>query len=182
MKLTRMLTAGCPFDTHVCSTTHRRYASVVRHRSRHCLISSGLLLRGAKWHATDLSSHPDRHRHFAVNPANKRLRYRTVSSQTCKQPASHCDSQLQHVEWLFQQSNSVCQRQEYLKHNNLSALHDFMVKLAQRAGDLLFDASNSSWSVTNNFTIYAAPVNSSTIDRRGKTLPSNPRAYSRRKL
>ena len=44
---------------------------------------------------------------------------------------------------------------------------------AQCAGDLLFDASNTSWSVKTNFTIYAAPANSSTTDRRGKIFPSN---------
>ncbi len=34
-------------------------------------------------------------------------------------------------------------------------------------GDALYDSSNTSWTASENFTIVLAPVNSSSIDRRG---------------
>lgn len=40
--------------------------------------------------------------------------------------------------------------------------------MANNAGDILFDTANTSWSVSTNFTVIAAPLNSSTTDRKGQ--------------
>ena len=43
-----------------------------------------------------------------------------------------------------------------------------LLNWANTAGDVLFDTANTSWSVSTNFTVIAAPVNSSTTDRKGQ--------------
>ena len=50
------------------------------------------------------------------------------------------------------------------------------------AGDALYDSSNTSWTASENFTIGLAPVNSSSIDRRGNKAAMRRVAYGSREI
>ncbi len=49
-------------------------------------------------------------------------------------------------------------------------------------GDALYDSSNTSWTASENFTIVLAPVNSSSIDRRGNKAAMRHVDYGSREI
>ena len=94
-----------------CIIIGRYQFDVPRAKFWYGLISSCLTLRTPQWYATGFAGYLDLCCSFSFVLVCEHMFY-SVSDNVCRRSASSCKPQLQHVEWLFQQSGPIWHRQE----------------------------------------------------------------------
>lgn len=84
-------------------------------------------LRHPQWHATGLVYHLDTCLHFSALYLLYENTSRSISGHLCRRSASYNNPQLQQMEWLLQQSNPICHRQEQMctTSNAMSPFHSY---------------------------------------------------------